>query len=325
MTEMQTRKDYNDGDIPEAKLVDDRTKFNPQSDAPPPTYAAAMAELSGEAGGAGGSGGYVAQCNKLVRLGFLRKVYGILTIQLFTTGAICAIAMRAEGPMVNGFHTLSIGSTLVGSRALYWCIFALSLVLLFALFCYKNKYPANMMLLSMWTISLALTVATSCTIATCDPLVTDGTAAGARPLSVAALTRQSSLYEGRIVCALGTAQADDGTQAVITAGFLTMGLFLSLTLFTFQSRWDFSFLGAGLGMSLFLLIIWSIVMSIFGMGSSYLFALAGTVIFSLYICYDTYRLIHVYTPDDAVMAAIDLYLDCINLFLMILTLLRSEN
>ena len=47
---------------------------------------------------------------------------------------------------------------------------------------------------------------------------------------------------------------------------ITASIFLGLTAFTFQSRWDFSYLGAGLGTTLWILIIWGICMSIFGGG-----------------------------------------------------------
>lgn len=52
-------------------------------------------------------------------------------------------------------------------------------------------------------------------MSTCDPLVTDGTVKGTVPLSVANLRTQNKFYDGRIICAIGTKQADDGTQAVI--------------------------------------------------------------------------------------------------------------
>ncbi len=45
------------------------------------------------------------QCNKMVRLGFLRKVYGILTVQLLVTALICAIAMTSVGQTIAGWVT----------------------------------------------------------------------------------------------------------------------------------------------------------------------------------------------------------------------------
>lgn len=36
----------------------------------------------------------VAQCSAMVRLGFIRKVYGILSVQLLATAIMCALAMK---------------------------------------------------------------------------------------------------------------------------------------------------------------------------------------------------------------------------------------
>lgn len=114
-------------------------------------------------------------------------------------------------------------------------------------------------------------------------------------------------------------------------------------------------------MALLMLIVWGFVMTIFGIGSSFLFAMAGSIIFSLYIIYDTWRLANVsqpspktlhssgncvhllvsfvepaltrlmrsprqvYGPDDYVLASIDLYLDVINLFVMLLQLFSTRD
>jgi len=51
---------------------------------------------------------------------------------------------------------------------------------------------------------------------------------------------------------------------VLQALFITMAVFVGLTIFTVQSKIDFSFLGAGLGVCLWILIVWGFVISIFG-------------------------------------------------------------
>ena len=40
------------------------------------------------------AGQTVAQCSQMVRMGFIRKVYGILSVQLAMTGVMCALAMK---------------------------------------------------------------------------------------------------------------------------------------------------------------------------------------------------------------------------------------
>mmetsp|Transcript_85628 Transcript_85628/g.228325 ORF Transcript_85628/g.228325 Transcript_85628/m.228325 type:complete len:236 (+) Transcript_85628:335-1042(+) len=220
-----------------------------------------------------------------------------------------------NGDTVGNFKTLSIGSVLVGSMAVYCLIFAVSLLLLFPLFCYKNQYPLNYWLLTFWTVSIAFSVATACARTVCDPMVTiangDGTVNNL-PLSLVAGVDAGSLklFENGILCAVGTESAQSGVNAVMIAVCITSAIFVSLTLFTFQSKWDFSFLGAGLFAALSALMFWGFLMFIFGSNSfvRYLYSLAGTLIFSLYIVYDTWKVCKVYTPDDYIEAAIDLYL-----------------
>ena len=129
--------------------------------------------------------------------------------------------------------------------------------------------------------------------------------------------------------AIGTPYADAGGNSVLMAAGLTASIFLALTAYTLQSRIDFSFLGAGLFAAVWVLIIWGIVMSFMGgSGTSpamqYWYALIGSVIFSLYIVYDTWLISKRMGPDDYIAASISLYLDIVNLFLMILQLLRRD-
>ena len=174
--------------------------------------------------------------------------------------------MTLTGEYVGGFPTLSFGSFIVSSTAFYWTTFALTFALLIALLCFKDRYPINYILLSAWTITMAFTVASACVVVLCDPMVQQGNAA-LLPLSNANAKDGSwQLYKGTIFCVVGTESFNSGTNSVLMALGITAGLFLGLTTFTFQSRWDFSYLGAGLGAALWILIIWGICISIFGGG-----------------------------------------------------------
>ena len=53
------------------------------------------------------------------------------------------------------------------------------------------------------------------------------------------------------------------------------------------------------------------------------YALIGSLIFSLYIVYDTWVITNTLSYDEYVIGAINLYLDFVNLFLMILRLLSG--
>lgn len=200
-------------------------------------------------------------CHKIIRLGFIRKVYGILSIQLLATAFVCFCAMKMTGQYVGNYETLSMGSFIVSSRAFYWFIFVVSFILLFALLCLKNAYPVNYALLAAWTISISFSVATACVVTLCDPMVeTDDKALS--PFSLAG--GMGHLYKGEVYCAVGTDAEKSGSNAVLMAVGITAGLFVGLTAFTFQSKWDFSFLGVGLFAALSILILWSICMAIFG-------------------------------------------------------------
>lgn len=112
---------------------------------------------------------------------------------------------------------------------------------------------------------------------------------------------------------------------VLEATFLCATVFLVLTIFTLQSRWNFSFLGAGLGICLWVLLIWGLLALLFGFRTGMAYALLGTLVFSGYIIFDTWLLTETLSPDDYVVAAISLYLDILNLFLMILQCLTNKS
>lgn len=159
-----------------------------------------------------------------------------------------------------------------------------SIALIVALMCYKDKHPENMYLLATFTIVEAFLVGTT-TTAYC--------AAG---------------YEG----------------VVLESVFLTGAIFIGLTLFTFQSKIDFSFLGAALSMGLGALILWGLFAMLFGVQTGYAYALIGCILFSGYILFDTWLIMDRLSPSEYVLAAIMLYLDIINFFLYLLQLLFSS-
>eukprot|EP00584_Thalassiosira_punctigera_P004288 CAMPEP_0172532524 /NCGR_PEP_ID=MMETSP1067-20121228/5549_1 /TAXON_ID=265564 ORGANISM="Thalassiosira punctigera, Strain Tpunct2005C2" /NCGR_SAMPLE_ID=MMETSP1067 /ASSEMBLY_ACC=CAM_ASM_000444 /LENGTH=284 /DNA_ID=CAMNT_0013317055 /DNA_START=30 /DNA_END=884 /DNA_ORIENTATION=- len=161
----------------------------------------------------------------------------------------------------------------------------LSIVLIVALMCYKDVEPTNKILLAAFTMVEAFMVGTV-TTAYC--------AAG---------------YEGIVLEALA----------------LTGIIFVGLTVFTFQSKIDFSFCGAFLSMGLGALLLWGLFAMIFGIQTGYVYALLGCIVFSGYILFDTWLIMDKLSPHEYVLAAIMLYLDIINLFLMLLQLLASSD
>ena len=134
-----------------------------------------------------------------------------------------------------------------------------------------------------------------------------------------------TFVEAFMVGTVTTAYAEENAKIVLEAVFLTGAIFIGLTVFTFQTKVDFSFLGAFLSMGLGALILWGLFAMIFGIGTGYVYALLGCIIFSGYILFDTWLIMDKLNPHETVLAAIMLYLDIINLFLYILQLLASSD
>ncbi|XP_050033090.1 protein lifeguard 4-like [Dermacentor andersoni] len=213
----------------------------------------------------------VSKANVYVRLGFLRKVYGILSIQLLATTVIAAFGMftPAVKLYISQNHWMVVGA------------FFMSMALLLALMVKRRETPTNYFLLMGFTLVQAFTVAVVV-----------------------------SFYD---------------QMAVLQAFLLTLGVTGGLTLYTFQSKRDFSTWGAGLYAFLMVLLMGSLLQ--FFLTSSHLefvLSLGGAVLFSFFIIFDTHMLMHRVSPEEYILATIELYLDIINLFLHILRIIGES-
>ncbi|KFP74032.1 Protein lifeguard 4, partial [Apaloderma vittatum] len=113
---------------------------------------------------------------------------------------------------------------------------------------------------------------------------------------------------------------------VLQAFILTTAVFLGLTAYTLQSKRDFSKFGAGLFACLWILFFSSFLRLYFYSETIELvFAAAGALLFCGFIIYDTHLLMHKLSPEEYILAAVNLYLDVINLFLHLLRLLEAFN
>jgi FtsH-binding integral membrane protein len=109
------------------------------------------------------------------------------------------------------------------------------------------------------------------------------------------------------------------------AGILTASAFGILTLYAFLSRRDFSAWGAFFTVGLWVLIATSLLNLFFQNQTAALWLAGATVlVFSGLLVFDTWRLRNVYGPDDYVQAAVAIYLDLLNMFLAILSLLGGR-
>ncbi|KAJ1923097.1 hypothetical protein IWQ60_006103 [Tieghemiomyces parasiticus] len=116
------------------------------------------------------------------------------------------------------------------------------------------------------------------------------------------------------------------TTLVLQALLITLGLFTILTLFTFQSKFDFSRLGSILFFALMGVLLVGLVQIFLPFNRTFdlIMAVLTAVIFSGYVLYDTHNIIHRLSPEEYIVAAVDLYLDIINLFLAILRILSNS-
>ncbi|NXU96753.1 LFG4 protein, partial [Cettia cetti] len=115
-------------------------------------------------------------------------------------------------------------------------------------------------------------------------------------------------------------------SVVLQAFILTAAVFLGLTAYTLQSKRDFSKFGAGLFACLWILIFSGFLRLFFYSETIELvFAAAGALLFCGFIIYDTHLLMHKLSPEEYILASINLYLDIINLFLHLLRFLEAFN
>lgn len=115
-------------------------------------------------------------------------------------------------------------------------------------------------------------------------------------------------------------------DSVLIAAGTTAVVCLTLTLFSFQTKYDFTMLGGVLLVALTILLVSGIV-AFFVRNDIYqlIYASFGALIFSIYLIYDTQLMLggkHKYaiSPEEYVFAALNLYLDVINIFLYILSI-----
>jgi len=212
--------------------------------------------------------------HRQLRLGFIRKVYGILTCQLALTTIICSCLS-----LIGAARRF-----VLATPSLTWIGLFASFGMLLALMAYKDQHPTNAKLLFAWTLVEAYTIG--------------------------------------VICASYTA-AGQGIL-VVEALVLTLSVFAILTLFTFQSKVDWSFMGAGLSSALWILIFWGFFSMMFGMPTGGVYSLFGALLFSGYIIFDTFLITQKLGYDDYILASVTLYLDLVNLFLFILQMLSQR-
>ncbi|KAI5451187.1 hypothetical protein NCC49_002063 [Naganishia albida] len=126
---------------------------------------------------------------------------------------------------------------------------------------------------------------------------------------------------------IGTVTSYYSAKIVLQALIITTGVFVGLTLFTFQSKYDFSNLGPYLFAGLMGMLITGLVQIFlpFNHTTDLVIACFGVLLFSGYTVYDTHAIMKRLSPDEYILGALSLYLDFINLFLYILRVLNNQD
>ncbi|XP_049777973.1 protein lifeguard 1-like [Schistocerca cancellata] len=115
--------------------------------------------------------------------------------------------------------------------------------------------------------------------------------------------------------------------AVLMAAGVCAAVCLGLTMFAMQTKWDFTVLGGSLFAVLLVLIVFGIIAIIFpSRVMLLLYSAFGAILFSVYLIYDTQLMLggkHKYSisPEEYIFAALNLYVDVINIFLYVLAII----
>lgn len=108
--------------------------------------------------------GQTESVQKMLRLGFIRKVYGILTFQLIITVIMCGLTFIDS---VRLFYQTNV--------AIFWVCLGVSIFLIIPLICCRGvarTVPTNYIFLTLWTICEAYMVATCCSFYSPEIVIT---------------------------------------------------------------------------------------------------------------------------------------------------------
>ena len=119
-------------------------------------------------------------------------------------------------------------------------------------------------------------------------------------------------------------------STVFTAAVLTAAIVLGLTAYAFYTDTDFTFMGGFLFMGIFVLMGLSFIQFFVNVKwLNMLICVFGVLLFGAYLIYDTQLLIGTkglkYEIDEYILAALNIYLDIINIFVYLLEILGSND
>jgi FtsH-binding integral membrane protein len=114
---------------------------------------------------------------------------------------------------------------------------------------------------------------------------------------------------------------------VLNALIITAGIFVFLTAFACQTKYDFTSWIPYVTGALWALVMFGFIYIFlpYNQTADLIYGFAAALIFSVYILIDTQLIMRKLHVEEEIAAAISLYLDIINLFLAILRILNNQN
>lgn len=135
-----------------------------------------------------------------------------------------------------------------------------------------------------------------------------------------------TVCEGYLLGAVSSVYEKD---EVLMAVGITAVVVLAITIFAFQTKYDFTMMGGFLFVALIILFCFGFLMIFFhNRVLSVVYASLGALLFAMYLVYDTQIMMgggkmYSISPEEYIFAALNLYLDIVNLFLYILQIISA--
>ena len=260
-----------------------------------------------------------AQIDGWVRAAFIRKVYAILTTQLLITVGMTVGLLYAAFVSGDPAYPSSWGHWIVGpGRYLMLLTMLGSFCILCPLMGCKNQFPLNFIGLGLFTCAISFAISSARLLPFAAPLALF-LCSLSHTIAYPSLSPLQS-------CASATTRHGFGEQ-IMLAFIITLATFIALTAFTIVSKIDFSFLAPHPlhGHDPPLAMVLNHVVGLH-VGRVQRLVADGLLHRRRRPLCRIYHIRHVHDcygdeVDDYIIAAIELYLDVINLFLMILQLL----
>jgi len=220
-----------------------------------------------------------------IRRTFIKKVYAIILTQLaFTAGVI---ALFAHTPAIRNWY-LSDRQTGLTLYIVSYVVFLVTYIMIVCCSSLRRKFPANLITLFVFTCALSFM--------------------------------------------MGSIAIFHDTDWLWMAMGITAAICVALTIFAFQTKYDFTGWGIYLYGMLICVLIFGIVAIIFWQTHRPILhavycGLIGLV-FSCYLIFDTQRIMggkkHSISAEEHIFAAVQIYIDVVQIFLAVLGMGRSS-